>query len=350
VRWLLVPLFVILVAASCRCDATRSRSELIDGYVTTALLPQGPGVAVAVIRSGEVVHRSGYGFADVEAKQPVTPETVFDLASIAKQMTGMSVLVLRERGQLRLEDELRTHLPELPEYESERQPRIDDLSRMSSGLPTFIAADDAPVPTEASMLEWFAKQGELDFEPGETFSYNNGNYFLLARVVERVAKKPFAAFLTEEVLRPAGMNTAVVLDSKDTVVPNRAQGYARGKPARWDDGITGPANVFASLDDMIAWDRALWSGKLVPVETLARALEPARLSDGRPLGYALGWGLTEHLGRRMAWQDGDWIGASTYIARYLDDALTVILLSNGTRVPLEEASRTIAAMYLEPGR
>jgi CubicO group peptidase (beta-lactamase class C family) len=343
-RWLFF--LLLLLVTGCRCDAAAAQSETVDAWVKANLVPVAPGIAVAVLRKGEVLHRAGYGLADVEAKTPVTPETVFDIASVAKQMTGMAVLLLRERGKLSLEDDVRTHLPELPAYETARPMRIDDLSRHTSGLPPFIQGDDSPLATEASTLEWLGKQSQLEFEPGESFKYENLNYFLLARIVERVAKKPFGRFLGEEVFEPAGMKTAVLLTARDAVVPNRAVGYANGKPARWDDAISGPANVLASLDDMIAWDQAVWSGRLLPDGTMLRALEPGRLTDGRPVGYALGWGVTEHLGKRVAWHDGDWIGASAYIAHYLDDGLTIVLLSNGTGVPLEAASRRLAEIYL----
>ena len=343
-RWLFV--LLLLALTGCRCDSAGPQSETVDAWVRGNLLPSVPGLAVAVIRNGEVLHRAGYGFADVEAKRPVTPETVFDVASLAKQITGLAVLLLRERGQLAFEDDVRTYLPELPAHDAPRPIRIDDLSRHTSGLPAFIVGDDAPTPTEATTLEWLTKQTELEFEPGERFKYENLNYFLLARIVERVSKKPLSRFLKEDVFDPAGMKTAVLLTARDAEVPNRAVGYANGKPARWDDAISGPANVLASLDDMIAWDKALWSGRLVPDSTLLRALQPGQLPDGRALTYALGWGMSEHLSRRIVWHDGDWIGASAYIVHYLDDGLTIVLLSNGTGVPLEAAARRIAEIYL----
>ena len=121
------------------------------------------------------------------------------------------------------------------------------------------------------------------------------------------------------------------------MIRNRATGYCFGKPCRSDDGLTGPGGVFASLDDMIAWDSALAHGTFVRLDMLVDELKP---------GYALGWGLATHDGHRMMWHDGDSIGASTYIARYLDTPLTIIVLNNQTRMGVEKLERKLAARFL----
>jgi CubicO group peptidase (beta-lactamase class C family) len=199
------------------------------------------------------------------------------------------------------------------------------------------------------ILRWLARQTKLDFPTGTRWKYNNTNYFLLARVVERVSKEDFATFLKREVFLPAQMSTAQVLDQEGVQVSNRAQGYtAAGKPARWDDAITGPANVFASLDDLIAWDRALTTGAILKREALLEALKPGRFDDGRPVSYGLGFSVNERHGHRCAWHDGDWIGASAYVARYLDDDLFIALLSNADGVPVDDLEQQIATIFLHP--
>ena len=134
------------------------------------------------------------------------------------------------------------------------------------------------------------------------------------------------------------MKDAQVLDDPMGLVRNRATGYCFGKPCRFDDGLTGAGGVFASLEDMIAWDRALREGTIVAADALPKALKR---------GYALGWGVATHEGHRMMWHDGDSIGASVYIARYLDTPLTVVVLSNQTRLEVEKLERRLAAAFLD---
>ena len=307
----------------------------IDSIVAPFTGPGLGGVAIAVVRNGDVVLKRGFGPADMEAGIPITSKTVFDLASLGKQFTGIAVLMLERRGKLSMDDDVRKYVPEVPVFDSNKPIRIVDLSHHMSGLPEFPRPSDTP--SEAAVLAWLSKQTALKFQTGSRWEYCNLNYFVLARVVERTSGKTLRAFLEEEVFSPAGMNDAQVLDDPKGLIRNRATGYCFGKPCRSDDGLTGPGGVFASLDDMIAWDSALAHGTFVRLDTLVDALKP---------GYALGWGLATHDGHRMMWHDGDSIGASTYFARYLDTPLTIIVLSNQTRMEVEKLERRLAARFL----
>ena len=168
--------------------------------------------------------------------------------------------------------------------------------------------------------------------------YPNANYYLLARIVERVSGKTFRSFLEDEVFAPSGMNDAQVLDKPDGVIRNRATGYCFGKPCREDDGLTGPSGVFASLNDMIAWDAALRMNTLVSLDVLLGAM--------KPVGYGLGWRLTTRRGDRTMEHDGDAIGTRTYIVRYLDPQLTIIILSNQTRIDVDGLQAAIVRRFL----
>ena len=306
-----------------------------DSIVTSFIGPGLGGVAVGVIRDHHVVFRKGFGPANTEAGTLITPETVFDLASVSKQFTGMGVLLLVQQHKLSLEDDVRKYVPELPVFDPDRPIRINDLSRHVSGLPEFPRG--ASIPTETDILSWLSKQRTLKFQTGSRWEYCNLNYFILARVVERISGNSLRAFLEEQVFAPAGMLQAQVLDRPDSVIRNRASGYCFGKPCRSDDGLTGPGGVFASLDDMVAWDLAIAQGKLVPFDSLQKQLGS---------GYALGWGVATHNGHNMIWHDGDSIGTSTYIAHYLDTPLTIIVLSNQTRLEVEKIERQVAEYYL----
>ena len=320
------------LVAGCKAETRIS----VDSIVSPFLGPGLGGVAVAVVRNGTVVAKQGFGPADIEKKIPVTAETVFDLASLGKQFTGIAVLLLAQRGELSMDDDVRLYVPEVPVFDPARPIRLDDLSRHTSGLPEF-RRGQAP-PTESDVLAWMATQTALEFPTGTEWAYRNLNYFLLARVVERVSGETLQAFLEDEVFRPAGMTNAQVLDRPAGAIRNRATGYCLGKPCRADDGLTGPGGVFASLEDMIAWDRALADGTIVPLDALVEALKR---------GYAFGWGVATRDHHPVMWHDGDSIGASTYMVRYLDTRLTIVVLSNQTRQAVEKLEQRLAGRFLE---
>jgi CubicO group peptidase (beta-lactamase class C family) len=331
-RTTLAILLVTVLAVSCKSE---DDSAAVDLIVQPFLGSNLGGVAVAVVRDDRVLVKKGFGPADMRAGVPVTPDTVFDLASIGKQFTGIAALMLMQQGKLSLDDDVRRYVPEVPAFDTNRPIRIGDLSRHRSGLREFPRGE--AVPTEADVLSWLSRQTALQFPAGSRWDYCNLNYFILARIVERVSGKTLRMFLEQEVFAPAGMKNAQILDDPNATIRNRATGYCFGKPCSSGDGLTGPGGVFASLDDMIAWDIALRRGTFVDTESLLKGSSPE---------YGFGWSLGGHDGHRMMWHDGDTVGGSTYIARYLDSPITIILLSNQTRLETEKLERKLAQHFL----
>lgn len=278
----------LLMMLATACAPTERPS--IDSIVAPYLGPDLGGVAVGVVRDGKVVVSQGFGAADRERDIAVTSDTVFDLASLSKQFTGMALLMLAERGQLSIEDDVRNYVPELPLFDPQRPIRIVDLSRHRSGLPEFPRAANE-IPTEREILAWLATLTKLEFPTDTQRDYTNLNYFILARVVERASGRTLRTFLEGEVFGPAGMTSAQVLDRPDGEIRNRAVGYCFGKPCRADDGLTGPGGVFASLKDMISWDRALRRGTFVSFGAITNAAET---------GYGVGWRMTRRGGHVLA--------------------------------------------------
>jgi CubicO group peptidase (beta-lactamase class C family) len=309
----------------------------MDAIVAPYLGPNFGGVAVAVVRDGRVVVNQGFGPADKERSAPVTSDTVFDLASLSKQFTGMALLILLERGQLSMEDDARKYVPELPMFDSQRPIRIIDLSRHRSGLPEYPRTPNE-IPKEGEILAWLAGLTKLKAPTDTQWDYTNLNYFILARIVERASGRTFRVFLDEEVFKPAGMMSAQVLDTPGGEIRNRAIGYCFGKPCRADDGLTGPGGVFASLNDMISWDRTLTRGALVDF---------AAITDAAAIGYGVGWRTVRRDGHVIIEHDGDAIGTRTYFARYLDVGATIIILSNQTRFEADKLEQELARHFID---
>lgn len=324
-------------------------AKRIDGVVSKQVQQGGPGCAVAVVVSGVVVHRKGYGLASIESKTAIGPETLFDLASCTKAFTATAILLLAERGALSLDDDVRKHLPELPARGKGRPVKVADLLGHTSGLTEYTGHVDE-VKTLAQVLALAAAKRNRK-GPGAEFDYCNTNYALLGLVVERVSKKSYREFLRGEIFGPLGMKTSDVLDATTPPLEGRAEGYKRrhaGRPPRrtWvpstfdTPGITGDGGVFSSIDDLVRWDAALTASSLLKPETQARAFTSGRLDSGEETGYGLGWCVGENAGRRFADHSGSWMGTNTYIGRL--GGVTVIVLSNDEDLDTGELGRAIA--------
>lgn len=314
----------------------------------------GPGVAVAVIRASGRPSFHCFGLADLADSTPVTPGTLFELASISKTLTSTAVLLLVERKKLSLGDDVRKYVPELPEYDKARPIRIEDLSRHVSGLPDYldfehVTGKHPDYLTNADYVGEFArrrKESPLQFPTGREYDYNNSNYMLLAVVIERVTGRPYPAFLREEIFRPAGMTNTFVYDAPSSV-PNGAAahaavGYERRKkgwrptwglpPRRHERELTvGDGGIWSDLRDMAAWDAALRGGKLISPATLKHALTRTKTANGTE-DYGQGWDLyfADDGGFNGFGHDGDWGGfINSYYHQQVDDLTTVILSNRG---------------------
>jgi CubicO group peptidase (beta-lactamase class C family) len=177
-----------------------------------------------VIRDGEIMHQDGYGRADLETGQPITPTTNFYLASIAKQFTTMAVMLLQEEGKLDLDAHLTDFFPDFPGYG--RPVQLRHLLTHTSGLPDYYGLiDDYTGLNNGDVYALLLSVDSLDFAPGERYSYSNSAYVLLSRIVELAAGTTFRAFVQERIFTPLGMDRSVVYDTTMPTVDERATGY-----------------------------------------------------------------------------------------------------------------------------
>jgi len=319
-----------------------------------------PGYAVGVVRGGELVYGRGFGGADLDHGIAITPDTVFNVASLSKQFTGAAVALLVVRGELRLEDEVRRHIREFPRRFG--AVRVEHLVYMTSGLPEYFrlgrpggrdwlldhfTVDDA-------LAAVFA-QPALEFEPGSRWAYSNTNYQLLAEIVERVAGVPFDEFMEREIFGPLGLRDTHVDVDLGRIVPRRATGYNR-----LDDGDGyrreirrsphyGGSGVFSTVSDLARWDRSLRDHRLAGPELTQLLLSTRRFDhDKSNDAFGLVWGELD--GHRTLWYEGGDLGFSSYMVRLPDDDLTVIVLSNlGTGRAAERARAVLKVLLTHRG-
>jgi CubicO group peptidase (beta-lactamase class C family) len=327
----------------------------IDGLVKKHGHGDGPGVAILVYQPGKILFKKGYGLANLENKTAITPRTRFELASVSKSFTATAVLILHDRGDLSVNDDVRKYIPELPEYRKGQPIRLRDLLHHVSGLPDYMDLEDVPRRNKdywvnedyAGEFARQRKKSPLKFPTGEKYEYNNSNYMLLGLVIERVTKKSFGSFLHEALFEPAGMKDTFVYEAPNAV-PRRsppgvvnAVGYGKKKgaweaqwgapPLRNEELLTvGDGGIWTNLEDMARWDAALRAGQFLQEATWKTALKPSTTRDGKKNDYGFGWAVYfDDNGKMNGYgHDGDWGGFRTSYYRYLKADRTTVLLSN----------------------
>ncbi|MBI3513660.1 MAG: beta-lactamase family protein [Proteobacteria bacterium] len=287
-------------------------------------------------KNSEVVKLAGYGFANLEHEVPVTPDTVFELASVTKQFTAAAILRLVEMNLVALDAPITTYLADAPE--AWRAITVRHLLTHTSGLPNlengFKAAwQDGGAPRlfySTADLYRAAALDSLNFAPGTRFQYSDVGYFLLGMVIEKVSGKRYAPFLAAHFFRPLDMK-ATSVPSQWTIVKNRAAGYTirNGELVNIRRHVqielASHFGVFSTVKDLVTWDAALAAGQLLKPAALAELWTPVRLNDSSRYPYGFGWVVDERRNHRMISHTGI---TGTEYARYPDDGVTVIVLTN----------------------
>jgi CubicO group peptidase (beta-lactamase class C family)/Tol biopolymer transport system component len=309
-----------------------------------------PGIGLAVVRRGEALVARGYGVAELEQRTPVTDQTMFQSGSLGKQFTAAGILALVEDGRVELDASIRRYLPEAPDR---WQPiTIRHLLSHRSGIPDYTGDnfDYRKDYTDAELVAMSAAL-TLEFPAGARWNYSNTGYVLLGIVMTRVTGKPYHEFLRERIFTPAGMPTIRVITEAATV-PHRAHGYNLS-PGGWEHAAwvapltntVADGSMLLSLRDMIAWNEAVRSRKVLRPESWALMLSPTALNSGRTYPYGFGWFFGEVGGQQVHEHGGAWQGFITQYTRFAEDDLAVVVLSNArTQVPASLAME-VAALF-----
>lgn len=290
-----------------------------------------PGCGVGVSQNGRVLVNRVYGMADLERGVALTPETPFDVGSVTKQFVAASVLLLVQEGRISLSDDIRTHVPELPDY---RQTiTIDHLLTHTSGIRDWVWLSSI-TENRDTPLALIQRQRGLNFAPGEEWSYSNSGYELLREIVARVSGQPLAEFMRTRLFEPLGMrSTRYARDASE--VPGHAIGYEKqGEQWRVDmllGNARGGGGVFSTAADLLAWNDALANHRLGAFVS-EKLQEPARLRNGRTLGYARGLMLDGEGDEQIVWHSGDAAAYNAIVARLPAQGVSLALVCNAGQV------------------
>lgn len=321
-----------------------------------------PGCSVGVYHRGEVVFAKGYGLANLEHQVPNTRQTVFDIASTSKQFTAMAVILLAQEGKLSLDDDVRKHLPRVPDYGTPIT--IRQLMSHTSGLRDFIylfllqGRTLKDYYTDEEIYDMLARQSATAFPPGSAYSYSNSGYFLLARVVEKVAGKSLAQFAHDRIFAPLRMTNTHMHADSSAVVRRRAYGYYGNADGTYRVGgsfleFTGDGGVYTTVEDLQRWDEDYYRGKVWRPEVKKEMLRVSTLTSGEPVRisengfYAGGLGIAKWRGLPVERHAGSWVGYVSDYVRFPEQHFSVAVLCNTDAVSPMELTGKVADVFLE---
>ena len=309
-----------------------------------------PGLAFAAVDHGKVILARGYGIANVEHGVPVITDTVFQSGSVGKQFASAAVMLFIEDGRLSLNDPVTRYIPEAPPEWAEI--RIHHLLTHTSGIRDYgyeASYDTRRAMSEADLVRMACAQ-PLEFRPDERYSYSNTGYLLLGAIMDRIAGRHYSELMRERIFEPLGMKSARLIDEAD-IVPHRAAGYRLrdGHVAnqQWvapEQNTTADGSLYLSINDMIAWDRGLRAGRILSAASWRKVYTPVTLLSGNSYPYGFAWEVYTLNGQEVHAHSGGVPGFATYIARYLSDDLSLIVLTNLEDADPERIARRVAGV------
>ena len=309
-----------------------------------------PGLSVAIIKNGQIIKSKGYGVSNLELQSPATPETIYQSGSIGKQFTAMLAMILIEKGVFHLDDKINQYITDAPEHW--KNITILNLLTHTSGLTRDIRDVDLRLDYSHDEIIHRLKLYPLDFEPGTAFRYSNVGYELLGFIMEKMSGKSYGDLLQDNIFKPSGMATASVINDRD-IIRNRAAGYDLENGVLKNQEYISPTfnstadgALYFTVLDLAKWDAVLNTTQLLKKENMALLWSPVKLNNGKTEQYGLGWRLDNINGHQLVEHGGEWQGFTAFISRYVDDKLTVIILTNlSDNAELGSITHHVASIY-----
>ncbi len=334
----------------------REKAEKVDALFRQWDSEDKPGAAAAVVYNGEMVYSRGFGQANLEYNIPNTPETIYHIASISKQFTVYAILLLEQQGELSIDDDIRSHIPEVPDFG--HTITLRHLANHTSGMRdqwnllgmAGWRLDD--VITKEHILRYTGRQKELNFLPGEQYLYSNTGFTLLGEVAARVSGMSFNEFAKKNIFEPLGMENTFFYDDHEKIVPNRAYSYYSDHNNGYKKRVLSYANagatsLFTTVEDLSRWAVFLNRPDEEKIPLVEAMNEKAVLNNGDTFGGALGQFVDEHKGLNRIQHGGADAGYRTFMGRFPDHDFAVIVFSNYASFNPAQYAMQIADIYLD---
>jgi CubicO group peptidase (beta-lactamase class C family) len=350
-------IFALLLAGllSTSLWAGQETDEKVDALFTEWTKPGSPGAAVGVIREGQLLYSKGFGLANIETDTPITPESVFYLASVGKQFTTMAIALLQQDGKLDVDDDIRKYIPEFPDYGTTIT--IRHLIHHGSGIRDYLSLMDLaglPFGTfhhDQDIVDMLARQKALNFTPGERYVYSNSGYFLLAVIVHRVSGKSLSEFAKERIFGPLDMQNSHFHDDYTHPIKGRAMSYYTGDDGELDVFLStfdrvGSGGVYSGVIDLVKWDNNFYDHKVGGQQVHDWLHQKGKLEDGTELDYAWGLHISDYRGLPVVQHGGSLGGYRTAIIRFPEQRFSVIVLANLGSINSSGLGMEVAEIYL----
>ena len=346
----LIPVIFLLFSA-CQ-NEQEVRSNKYEKFLSQAHVNGQFNGNALIFENGEIAFSGSFGISNIDPIDSLNLNSIFRLGSVSKQFTAMGIMKLKEDGKLTYDQDIRDFIPELP-YEGIT---IRHLLNHVSGLPDYtrLMAEnwkvdlkfDEPerlIAGNIDIIKMLAKKNPaVHFKPLEKWEYSNTGYVLLASIVARASGTPFENYLQKQIFEPAKMSSTVVYNYSsgyDQQMPNRVYGFSVGlsgtdlisSDAHYLNPAQGDGGIYATLDDLLKWDRILYTNVLISEETKEEAFTPAILNNGDTTNYGFGWFIDKSpTDKKVVSHGGGWVGFRTYIYREIEENNCIVLLTNNS--------------------
>lgn len=355
-------IFVLLVFFCCpaliSAQLTVDQEARIDALFTKWNRDNKPGAALAVIHNGTIVYQKGYGMANLELGVPIEPETVFYIGSVSKQFVAMCMLLLEEQGKIDLDADIRTYLPEFPDYGYPISSR--NLIHHTSGIRDNLTLwelvgrshlDEIP---ESEIYELIMRQEQLNFEPGTDYRYSNSCYFMMSLIIERISGQSLREYAEEHIFSKLGMEHSFFGDNNSRIIPNRASGYHENSDGKIENMImrfdlVGSGGLYSTVQDLFLWDQNFYDNQLGTrgQDLIKDMLTNGRYNDGSEVDYAFALKNDTYRGLRTVSHSGALGGYRSHFLQFPDQLFSVVILSNVTNFGPGDKAYAVADICLE---
>ena len=313
--------------------------------------------SVLVAKNGKLIFSNHYGYANFSKKLKLDNNSTFQLASVSKQFTAASILILFEKGLLKLDDKVSKYYPDFP-YEDVT---IRHLLNHTSGLPQYFWLAEHEwkkeiPPVNAEMMDMMSEYKVLRyFKPGSRFDYSNTGYFVLASLVEKISNESYRDFVEKNIFKPLDMNNSYVYRYKqDKIEDDQLYGYRLHRGWKHikitgtvNDAITGDKNVYSTVEDLFKWINGLNSGKIISENTLNEMYSKGETKYGKKVPYGFGFRIDDKDDEKVIYHYGKWNGFSTSIKQYTDSDITIITLEHSNYRSMNHLNETVKNIVID---
>jgi len=353
-----IKLFSILILCSINIGVSQNLTSKIDALLESQFRANQPGATALVSKNGKIIYRKAFGNANLELSVPMTPENVFQIGSMTKQFTAVSILILLEEGKLSLEDDITKYIPNYPTHN--KRITIHHLLTHTSGIKSYTSMrslrEIARKDLEPIELIDFFKNEPMNFIPGQAYKYNNSGYIILGYIIEKISGITYAEFVDKNIFKKISMSSSLY-GNKTTVIKNRAYGYQKRGAYKNAMYISlnlpyAAGSIMSTVDDLLKWQQAISNNTLLKLETIKKAFKNYTLTNGTKINYGYGWNINNINGTPTIEHGGSIFGFKSMGVYIPSEDVYVIILSNcdcnsPTTTTLKIAALTIGKPFPE---